>query len=602
MLHAVSQAIFGDPDKIELRVITAADRDPAARRTAGRHRRPQHDDHLRPLEGDRLLHRVLPLRPEDARATGEAPTAHRSPASRTSPGKKVCAPNRSTSLDKLRHLHRQSRPSGPTPTPAAWCCSSRATVDAITGDDTVLAGLAAQDPYAEVVEAPAVHRRALRPRRQPEERRPGAVRQRRARADARRRPAGRSSYDRWLSRLLGTAPGTRRPPSTDGRRDLRDGHPHATATAPRPGRLGAAAGRPGGAALPRRAGHLARRAQGRARRARRGGPRRPPTPPRTPATCCCRWRCGRRSPTGTTCSSPPGTPAGSAPTERERLSTLVWGRLDAIDPRRRRGAHGARPAAAASPGRLAARGLPALRRARRLAAGPAGAGPVGRRPAGTARGRCAARWSGSATSSTAEPAESPRGRGRPVLRPARRPGRRRHRAGPARRRRRRPARPAGAGRRPRRARPHRRRRAPPRRRPRRGPGPGAARRAGGPRGGPARPGRPLRGRRSPRRPASPCPTCRRSGPVPTDAGAVDAYLARLDAVGRAMTLAQDAYAAALPSAGRAQRPARGLPRQGRRHRPAAPAGVGRRPPRATRRPGRAPPPGPRGRWTAPPPT
>ena len=34
VLHAVSQAIFGDPDKIELRVITAADRDDRARRTA----------------------------------------------------------------------------------------------------------------------------------------------------------------------------------------------------------------------------------------------------------------------------------------------------------------------------------------------------------------------------------------------------------------------------------------------------------------------------------------------------------------------------------------------------------------------------------------
>ena len=35
------------------------------------------------------------------------------------------------------------------------------------------------------------------------------------------------------------------------------------------------------------------------------------------------------------------------------------------------------------------------------------------------------------------------------------------------------------------------------------------------------------------------------GPVPTDPAAVDAYLVRLDAVGRAMTLAQDAYASAL---------------------------------------------------------
>jgi hypothetical protein len=35
------------------------------------------------------------------------------------------------------------------------------------------------------------------------------------------------------------------------------------------------------------------------------------------------------------------------------------------------------------------------------------------------------------------------------------------------------------------------------------------------------------------------------GPVPADPRAVDAYLVRLDAVGRAMTVAQDAYASAL---------------------------------------------------------
>ena len=35
------------------------------------------------------------------------------------------------------------------------------------------------------------------------------------------------------------------------------------------------------------------------------------------------------------------------------------------------------------------------------------------------------------------------------------------------------------------------------------------------------------------------------GPVPTEPAAVDAYLVRLDAVGRAMTMAQDAYASAL---------------------------------------------------------
>ena len=86
---------------------------------------------------------------------------------------------------------------------------------------------------------------------------------------------------------------------------------------------------------------------------------------------------------------------------------------------------------------------------------------------------------------------------------------------------------------------------PTRQRPRRGAGQGAARRAGGPR---RRAARPRRAVRRPGRPGSrawPCPTWRPSGPVPADPAAVDAYLVRLDAVGRAMTMAQDAYASAL---------------------------------------------------------
>ena len=70
-------------------------------------------------------------------------------------GKKVCAPERldqhgqaAATLKDVeaggrRHPHRL-----PGAVPAG-------RVDAITGDDTVLAGLAAQDPYAEVVQAPA---------------------------------------------------------------------------------------------------------------------------------------------------------------------------------------------------------------------------------------------------------------------------------------------------------------------------------------------------------------------------------------------------------------------------------------------------------------
>ena len=122
---------------------------------------------------------------------------------------------------------RRARRSAPPTGPRAWtsCAPSPASspsgadthtgclvlfqqgeVDAITGDDTVLAGLAAQDPYADVVQAPRLHRRALRPRRQQGARRLRAVRQRRARADARRRPAGPRATTRWLADALGKAP------------------------------------------------------------------------------------------------------------------------------------------------------------------------------------------------------------------------------------------------------------------------------------------------------------------------------------------------------------------------------------------------------------
>ena len=60
-------------------------------------------------------------------------------------------------------------------------------VDAITGDDTVLAGLAAQDPYAVVPDQKAFTAEPYGLGVQQQGRRPGAVRQRRAGRDAQRR-------------------------------------------------------------------------------------------------------------------------------------------------------------------------------------------------------------------------------------------------------------------------------------------------------------------------------------------------------------------------------------------------------------------------------
>jgi polar amino acid transport system substrate-binding protein len=63
---------------------------------------------------------------------------------------RVCAPNGSTSLD---NIHKQQPDAILIPALTHTGCLikfQRGEVDAITGDDTVLAGLAAQDPYAAV--------------------------------------------------------------------------------------------------------------------------------------------------------------------------------------------------------------------------------------------------------------------------------------------------------------------------------------------------------------------------------------------------------------------------------------------------------------------
>ena len=156
MLHAISQAIFGDPNKIELRVITAADRLPVLQKGTVDIVARNMTINCDALEGHRLLQRVLPVRaegPRPARREGRGGwpghpdagprRARRSAHPTARPAWRSCAPSRASSRSE------------PTRTPGASCSSRRASVDAITGDDTVLAGLAAQDPYAEVVDAPA---------------------------------------------------------------------------------------------------------------------------------------------------------------------------------------------------------------------------------------------------------------------------------------------------------------------------------------------------------------------------------------------------------------------------------------------------------------
>ena len=155
MLRGVSQAIFGDPNKVELKVITAAQRLPAlqdgsvdivARNmtiTCNRW-----EDIAFSSEYYRSGQKVLVRLGEKTESGGSVKSIQ------DLAGKKVCAPNGSTSMEKLRTFEGVEAVGADTHT-GCLVLFQQGAVDAITGDDTVLAGLAAQDPYADVVQAPA---------------------------------------------------------------------------------------------------------------------------------------------------------------------------------------------------------------------------------------------------------------------------------------------------------------------------------------------------------------------------------------------------------------------------------------------------------------
>lgn len=149
MLKAVSKAIFGDPNKIEFRVITTAQRIPVL--TDG-----SVDIVARAMTITCTRWEQIDFSTEYYLAGQKVLVAKGSPvkAMEDLKGKKVCAPNGSTSMDKLKTFTGLI-PVGSDTHTGCLVLFQQGKVDAITGDDTILAGLAAQDPYAFVVKAPA---------------------------------------------------------------------------------------------------------------------------------------------------------------------------------------------------------------------------------------------------------------------------------------------------------------------------------------------------------------------------------------------------------------------------------------------------------------
>ncbi len=142
----IARDLFGDPHRIEYRILGSADREKALQdhtvdivvktMTITCDRRQRVD-----FSSTYLMSHQRVLAVKGSGITGMADLA----------GRRVCAVGGTTSLDRLRQI----RPSASIMTVPTWAdclvVLQQRQVDAISTDDALLAGLVAQDPYAEVV-------------------------------------------------------------------------------------------------------------------------------------------------------------------------------------------------------------------------------------------------------------------------------------------------------------------------------------------------------------------------------------------------------------------------------------------------------------------
>jgi polar amino acid transport system substrate-binding protein len=149
-VKAMAKAILGDENRYQLVVITAAQRIPALQ--SG-----QVDLVARAMTMTCDRWKQIAFSSEYYRA-GQKILVRQGSKARTLADladQRVCAPNGTSSMDTLRRLQPDAVAVGSDSHTGCLVLFQQGKVDAITGDDTVLAGLAAQDPYAEVPEQKA---------------------------------------------------------------------------------------------------------------------------------------------------------------------------------------------------------------------------------------------------------------------------------------------------------------------------------------------------------------------------------------------------------------------------------------------------------------
>ncbi len=146
----IAKQLFGDENKVTWRVITAADRIPLLQSgevdLVARNMTMTCDRWQQIAFSSEYYHagqKVLVSRGSSAKTLEDLK------------GQRVCAPTKTTSLTKLQSVAGVDVVTADNHT-GCLVKFQQGQADAITGDDTVLAGLAAQDPYAVVTDAPAI--------------------------------------------------------------------------------------------------------------------------------------------------------------------------------------------------------------------------------------------------------------------------------------------------------------------------------------------------------------------------------------------------------------------------------------------------------------
>jgi polar amino acid transport system substrate-binding protein len=153
VLHEISRAIFGDPNRLQFKVITSAQRLDVL--TPDANGQTQVDIVARTMTINCARWETIAFSTEYYAAGQKVLVAGDEEATSIDDldalgDQKVCAPASTTTLTRLESY------SGIEAVPAATHTEclvlfQQGKVDAITGDDTILAGFAAQDPYAKVV-------------------------------------------------------------------------------------------------------------------------------------------------------------------------------------------------------------------------------------------------------------------------------------------------------------------------------------------------------------------------------------------------------------------------------------------------------------------